>query len=149
MEPSARAFVAETWDRAWSAGLWAAAWGKSIEGLTSAQAAWTPAPGRHSIWQIVLHMCFWREYAISRAEGGATKPDEEIARNNFPDIDDTSEAAWAKARARFEESHKRIAAGLRNPDPSFDRLAGLLGHDSYHIGQINYLRALQGLKPIE
>lgn len=149
MEPAARAFVVDSWDRAWTEGLWAAAWSKSVEGLTPAQAAWSPGPGRNSIWQIVLHMCFWREYALSRAEGGATKSDEEIARNNFPAIKDASEAAWAATRSRFEHTQKQIAAGLRNSDPSFDRLTGLLGHDSYHIGQINTLRALQGLKAIE
>ena len=28
-------------------------------------------------------------------------------------------------------------------------LAGLLTHDSYHTGQIAYLRALQGLPPVD
>ena len=50
------------WNDAWTEGLWAAAWGKAIDDLTPAQATWTPAPGRHSIWQIVNHVIFWREH---------------------------------------------------------------------------------------
>lgn len=149
MDPAAREYIAGAWDRAWSEGLWAAAWGKSVEGLSSAQAAWSPGEGRNSIWQIVLHMVFWREYALRRAEGGDVLPDDEIARRNFPRITEVTEEAWAEARRQFEASHRRVAQGLRNPSESYDRLASLLGHDAYHVGQINYLRAMQGLAPIE
>lgn len=149
MDTAARNYVADTWDQAWSEGLWAAAWGKSVEGLTPAQAAWSPAPGRNSIWQIVLHMCFWREYALRRAQGGPTLPVEEIAKHNFPPIAQPTEAAWDDTRQRFERSHRSISAALRDPNPAHDRLTPLLAHDAYHVGQINYLRAMQGLKPIE
>ena len=30
-----REFVLKWWNQAWTEGLWAAAWGKSIEGLTA------------------------------------------------------------------------------------------------------------------
>ncbi|WP_144440589.1 DinB family protein [Limnochorda pilosa] len=31
-----------------------------------------PAPGRHSIWDIVRHMIFWREYALARLRNEPT-----------------------------------------------------------------------------
>lgn len=40
----------------------------------------------------------------------------------------------------------RIGGGKANP---LDRLQYHLFHNSYHLGQIMYLRAMQGLKPIE
>jgi hypothetical protein len=60
-----RELVIKWWDEAWTEGLWAAAWSKSLNDLTPAQAAWRPPATvggeRHSIWQLVLHMIFWRE----------------------------------------------------------------------------------------
>jgi uncharacterized damage-inducible protein DinB len=149
LHPAARAHIASWFDDAWSDGLWAAAWSKSIEGLTAAQAAWSPAPGRHSIWQIVLHMVFWRESHLKRLATGNKHTDDEYKRLNFPEITDVSEAAWAEARRRFADTQSRVAAGLRDPDTKHDVLTYFLPHDSYHIGQINYLRALQGLKFLE
>ncbi|HZW10867.1 MAG TPA: DinB family protein [Phycisphaerales bacterium] len=149
LHPAARAFVADGWDAAWSKGLWAASWSRSIEGLTPAQASWSPAPGRHSIWQIVLHMVFWRETYLRRLATGEQTSDEERDRLNFPEITGVTEASWADARRRLAETHARVARALRDPDPKHDVLAAFLTHDCYHMGQVNYLRAMQGLAPIE
>ncbi len=148
-EPAARAVIARMWDNAWTDGLWAAPWRASIEDLSSQQAAWTPAPGRHSIWQIVLHMVFWRESWLTRAAGGPRHTDEEQERLNFPDISDTSEAAWAQARQRFADTQTRVAEAMANPNLTTDPGATTLPHDCYHFGQIAYLRALLGLPPLD
>jgi hypothetical protein len=52
---------------------------KVVQDLTPARAAWTPAPGRNSIWQIVNHVCGWREYTLSKFDGrpGPTRKDLE------------------------------------------------------------------------
>lgn len=149
-----RELIIKWWSEAWNEGLWAAAWSKSIDGLTPDQAAWSPPsrdghPGRTSIWQIVLHMVFWRENALRRLETGKGPSDDEVSRLNFPKIDDVSEGAWAAARRRLAETQERVIVALRDPRAEADRVMYLLPHDSYHIGQINYLRAMQGLAPIE
>lgn len=149
MHKDAREFVAVWWEEAWDEGLWAASWSKSIDGLTAAQAAWSPAPGHHSIWQIVLHMIFWRESWLRRVATGQKPTPDELERLNFPRIEDKSDAAWAEARHRFADTQVRLGQGLRNSSSEADPLAYFLPHDAYHIGQINYLRAMQGLKPIE
>lgn len=149
MAQTDRELVTMWWTDAWNQGLWAASWSKSLDGLTAAQAAWSPAPGRNSIWQIVLHMIFWRESWLRRAATGQKPTDDEIARGNFPQLTDLSDTAWQAARQRFADSQQRIADRLRDPNPANDPLMSFLPHDSYHIGQINYLRAMQGLKPIE
>lgn len=160
MAGSAREMVTKFWNNAFTQGLWAASWSKSIEGLTAPQAAWQPpdastlhgqAGKRHSIWQNVLHMCLWREHWLRKLKGQTT-PKEVLEAENFPVIADTSEGAWAAARARFIESQKQIGAALADgnvSDEQFEAIAHFLPHDCYHFGQINYLRAMQGLKPIE
>src|SRR6185503_3362504 len=77
-----RELFAKWWNEAWSSGLWAASWSKSIDDLSPQQAAWSPAPGRHSIWQIVLHMAFWRETWLRRVESGQKPTDDEVKRGN-------------------------------------------------------------------
>lgn len=48
----------------------------AVRGLTSAQAAWKPSPGRHSIWQIVRHVAHWKKAAISALDGNPLDYDE-------------------------------------------------------------------------
>lgn len=160
MALTAREFVTKLWNDAFTQGLWAAAWSKSLEGLSAEQAAWQPpnaaslhgaSGSRHSIWQNVLHMCLWREHWLRKLKGQTT-PKQELEEQNFPVLTDVSEGAWAAARARFIDSQKRIGAALADgnvTEEQFEAIAHFLPHDCYHFGQINYLRAMQGLKAIE
>ncbi|MGE0481406.1 MAG: DinB family protein [Phycisphaerae bacterium] len=141
--------LVRTWDEAWQAGLWAAAWPKALADLSGADAARQPAPGRHSIWQILNHIVFWREVAVSRAGGGASPSDADVARRNFEAPVDHSDAAWKRALARFEESQHAVRSAMLDESKKLDSLAYLAPHDSYHIGQIMYVRALLGKPSIE
>ena len=154
-----REFVLKWWNQAWTEGLWAAAWGKSIEGLTAEQAAWRApaaagapdAGARHSIWQNVLHMVFWRENWLRRVGTGVKPSAEELARGNWPEVGG-GEAEWAAARARLAETQKRIADALADPglnEEHFRALANFVPHDCYHFGQINMVRGMLGMKAIE
>jgi hypothetical protein len=149
------ALLASFWNDAATEGLWAASWPKSLEGLTAQQAAWTPpsAPGatkpRHSIWLIVSHMCFWREDALRRLTDPSKPTDTALAAGNFPVPTDITERAWAATRERFADTQRRIAAELAKPTTDTSRLRYMLVHDCYHFGQINYIRAMLGLPPIE
>lgn len=144
-----RSLLAGLWNDGWNEGLWAAAWGKSIEGLTPQEAAWSPAPGRHSIWQIVLHMCFWREESLRRVDGQVKAAAEVVKANNFPEISTVSAKAWEDARERLARSQAAVLAAMQGGPNDPSRLMYLITHDSYHMGQINYLRAMLGKSPIE
>ena len=141
--------VLKHWNEAWTTGLWAAPWSKAVDDLTPAQAAWTPAPGRNSIWQIVNHMNFWREYDL-RTFAGNKPAAEEIKQHNF-DVPPSppTDQAWNATKQRFAQTQQQIAAIMADASKPLDRVQNHLFHDSYHIGQIMYLRSLQGLKPIE
>ncbi len=43
----------------------------SVRRVTPAQAAWRPGPGRHNIWEIVVHAAYWKYAAARRFTGGA------------------------------------------------------------------------------
>jgi len=143
-----RETAVKLWEKAVGEGLWHVPWGKALEGLSASQAAWKPAPQRHSIWQIVNHILFWREYLL-RELAGAPPDDAEIERRNWEEPADASEGAWRETATRFLRSHEEILKALRSNEEAPEKLAPLLAHDSYHVGQIMYLRALQGLPPLD
>ncbi len=136
------------WTEAWEEGLWAAAWSAAIEGLTPQQAAWKPQPGRHSTWQIVNHLLFWREYSF-RVLVGDRPVQVEVDRRNWEEPTEVNPAVWEETRRRFAESQEEILRTLRGEETRLNRFLYHLPHDNYHIGQIMYLRAMQGLEPIE
>lgn len=149
-----RELIVKWWAEAFDHGLWAAAWSKSLEGLTAEQAVWRPSPEAgtrelHSIHQIVLHMIFWRESWLRRVASGQKPTAEEIAERNFPEVNEHSDPAWSATRARFAETQALLARAFADPATQTDALAYLLPHDCYHFGQINLLRAMLGLAVIE
>ena len=143
--------LATWWSEAFTEGTWWAPWRDAIEGLTAEQAAWKPAPGRHSIWQIVGHMTHWHEYFVHRNLGGEPIDEQELEGLNWQEINDASETAWASARQRFADSHARVRDAMAHgapPKPQLD-MRYLYAHDCYHVGQIMYIRSLIGLPALE
>jgi hypothetical protein len=143
-----RATLVKWWDEAWESGLWWAPWSKALADLTPAQAAWRPAPGRHSIWQIVHHLVFWREHELRLLAGGARATDEQIAAGNFAEPAPVTDVEWGAARDRLAAAQRRLRDAFADPAVSLERASYLLPHDIYHYGQIMDLRALQGLAPV-
>lgn len=153
MPKTDRDLFQQWWSEARDEGVWAAAWPRLVDGLTAAQAAWQP-PGRdgsprHSVWQIVEHMIFWRENVLGRLDGGHQPTEAELAARNFPRPEgEPTEAAWADARRRLAETHERVAAAVRDRGEAAAVAMSFLPHDAYHMGQIAYVRALLGLGPV-
>lgn len=47
----------------------------TLRGITPAEAAWRPAPGRNSVWALVLHLAYARWQVVRRlVRAGATPP---------------------------------------------------------------------------
>jgi hypothetical protein len=144
-----REALIELWDEAWRDGLWAAAWSRALDGVTAEQAAWKPAPDRHSIWQSVHHVLFWRDVTLRRTRGEPRPDDAEIARCNWEEPAEASAAAWQDTARRYEASHREMVRALKTADQTLERFLYHLFHDNYHIGQIMQLRAMRGFAPIE
>ncbi len=131
----------------------------ALVGLTAEQASWKPAPERHSIWQIVRHMTHWIEAGLD-ALAGRPQVYGELERSDWGAASG-NEQEWQADLARLHRHYRRFKEQLQAM--SEDDLAGMLEpyrgisrypaairfiktatHDTYHIGQIRYLRALQG-----
>lgn len=138
----------------WHGPLW-----KQVADLTAQQALWRPAPERHCIWEIVRHITFWRRYLLAMMAGAPT-PDWRAHNWTLPER--TDEAAWQEDLAELRRVQDELVAALRSrsasqllaPDEQgryarFVLETGIIGHDSYHTGQIAYIRALMGRAPVD
>jgi len=118
--------------------------------VDAAKAARRPFAGAHSIWELVLHITAWDKAVTNRLSGGRGEvPDEE----NFPVVNDTSEAAWQETLETLKKNHRSLSEAVGNvaeaklDDPivegmssAYNHLHGVIQHDLYHAGQIAILK---------
>lgn len=131
----------------------------SIRGLTAADAGWTPAPGRHSIGEIVLHAAYWK-YTVRRRLTGERRGSFPLRGSNwFPAPARLTAEAWQDARSLLEEMHRSLREAVVSFPPErlggFSRgsrhtharlIYGIASHDLYHAGQIQLVKRLRRQK---
>jgi uncharacterized damage-inducible protein DinB len=127
----------------------------SIRGVSSEEAAWRPARGRHNIWEIVVHAAYWK-YAVRRRITGESRGSFPLKGSNwFERPDDQSEKAWRGGIALLDQMHKAMRSSLAHLDDraldrttrgstlsTFQLISGIAAHDLYHAGQIQLLKRL-------
>ena len=129
----------------------------SVRRLSPEEAAWRPAPGRHSAQELALHCAYWK-YAVRRKLTGEGRGSFPLKGSNFfPREGNAAHAAWAADRKLLQEEHRKLRAAVeafpasklsaRAPgvSHSFRRLiAGAAAHDLYHAGQVRLILKLAG-----
>lgn len=114
-------------------------------------AAARPISTAHSIWELVLHSTAWERVIITRiVEGRVVELSDE---ENFPRIEQVSEAVWRQAMDTLQKTHQeliKVASQLsesRMTDPVPGKnynllfmLNGAVQHTAYHGGQIALLK---------
>lgn len=128
----------------------------AVRGVSAGEAHWSPAPGRKSIWQLVLHVAYWK-YAVRRRLQGGKVARFPRSPANWPRLpDDADPAAWAADVRLLAREHERLvdavgrvpAAQLGRALPTGKRwtrgelILGVALHDAYHAGQIQMLKRL-------
>lgn len=143
--------IADLLDRAGDGDAWH---GPSIAallvGLSAARAAERPIAGRHSIWEIVLHIGTWDRVVARRLQGEDFEPSSD---EDWQPAGEPSEDRWRAALARLAQSRAELRAALLAFDEhrldetvqgksySFYVMAhGIVQHDLYHAGQVALLR---------
>ncbi len=133
----------------------------SLRGVGHAQAAWKPGTDRHSIWELALHVAYWK-YAVRR------RLDDSVPRGAFPRSpanwpripDEPVERAWKEDKALLRREHEALVAIARTLEPddlnrrdakgdyrALDLLFGVATHDVYHTGQIQLMKRLYPKPP--
>jgi uncharacterized damage-inducible protein DinB len=119
-------------------------------------AAAHPIKSAHSIWELVLHIAAWDDAVLRRTGGTAVKLSDD---QNFPPVNDTSQAAWKKAVEHAKHVHNELVKAVASfPDSRlgdqvpgktesyynfFYMFSGIVQHELYHAGQIALLRKAQ------
>ncbi len=128
----------------------------ALRGVSAAQAAWRPTPRRKSIWEMALHIAYWK-YTVRRHLVGGSEPRFPRSPSNFPaQPAGADEAAWAADVALVRSEHRRLAEAVRAlPERGLgampplgkrwtfgEMVLGIAAHDAYHTGQIQLLKRL-------
>ena len=124
-----------------------------LAGVNAKTAAAKPVPNAHSIWELLLHIAAWDGAAIRRAQGHAVQLSDA---ENFPPIEDTSDAAWRSDIETVKQKHDELVEtvtsfpesrlqeqvpGKKEAYNNFYYLfSGIVQHELYHAGQIALLK---------
>lgn len=128
----------------------------AVRGVTPKQAAWRPAPKRHSVWELTLHLAYWK-YAVRRIIDDLPQGTFPRSPSNWPAVPKPADAKqWTADRALLRSEHSQLVETVRGLAPSrlddsapgsanhrvADLLFGIVSHDLYHVGQIQVLKRL-------
>lgn len=139
--------------RAWHGGTTAMG---AVSNVTAEEAHRRVAPGRKTIWELTLHIAYWK-YAVRRHLEAEAIPRFPRSPSNWPAQPATAdEAQWRADRALLAEEDRLFQRAARRFDPARltrrpaskrkytygEMIAGVLAHDAYHTGQIQLLKRL-------
>lgn len=116
-----------------------------------------PTGVAHSIWQILDHMIYWQEFSLA------------LLRNETPDAPAHASDSWTaivspSSESEWDNAVQKFLDGLRTAEQMTDDELGqsigarrersrsevmgmLIGHNSYHLGQVVLVRQMLGTWP--
>lgn len=126
-----------------------------LRGVDAKEAAWKPAPDRHSIWELSLHIAYWK-YSIRRYLNPDTPKGFGRSPANWPEVENSTEKQWKKDKTFIKREHEALIKEIKAfPTSRLDEkstskkgwtyrqlLDGIVAHDTYHIGQIQLMKRL-------
>lgn len=128
----------------------------ALRGVSAEQAAWRATPRRKSIWELALHIAYWK-YTVRRHLVAGEQARFPRGPSNFPRLPEPAdEAAWLRDVALLRREHEELVEAVRAfPRRRLDLvpqggkrwtygelLLGIAAHDAYHTGQIQLLKRL-------
>jgi uncharacterized damage-inducible protein DinB len=123
---------------------------ETLAGVTAEMASARPIANAHTIWELVLHVSAWLQ-AVGRRLAGESV--ELAGAEDWPAVEDASEAAWQKTLATLDRETNALQDAIaRLPEGSLRKgvpecnysvrfmLEGVVQHHLYHAGQIALLK---------
>ena len=117
----------------------------AVQDLTAEQANWTDGKGNHSIGQEVSHLVFWDNYELAKFRGEKPK----FNGNNDETFTSFDSKQWSAITRQLDEVMTAWEQAVEAADDKkvaewASTIAHIGTHNAYHIGQIVYIRKLQG-----
>ena len=103
-------------------------------------------------------MALWKAYMAGRMAGQPKRPAGWAKEADWKALPEVTDAAWQATIRRLINAQAGVKAELtRRSDDELNQtlpgtdvplsaiIQGIIAHDSYHCGQIHYIRAIQGI----
>lgn len=118
----------------------------AVEGLSAEQAKWSPGKGNHSVGQLAYHIWFWDARALADFKG---EKNPAFSGNNDETFENFTSAQWEDLVKKLDQVLADWEAAVQSADDQklaekASLIAHVGAHNAYHIGQIIYVRKLQG-----
>jgi uncharacterized damage-inducible protein DinB len=118
----------------------------AVAGLTADQANWSPGKGNHSVGQLAYHLWFWNSRELADFKG---EKKGAFSGNNDETFDNFNPAQWDDLVKKLNQVMTDWETAVSNADDkTLADKASLIEHvgthNAYHIGQILYVRKLEG-----
>jgi len=118
----------------------------AVAGLTADQAKWTDGSGNHSVGQLANHLIFWNLQQLLKFKN---LPQPPFSGNNDETFNAFDSKNWAATVQRLDSVLTAIEKAVEQADEAklqawYNNLAHINTHNAYHIGQMIFVRKLQG-----
>jgi uncharacterized damage-inducible protein DinB len=119
----------------------------AVDGLTAEQAKWSPGKGNHSVGQLAYHIWYWDNRSLIQFKG--EKPPA-FDGNNNETFDNFTAAQWDDLVKKLNQVLADWEQAVQQADDATlaknaSLIAHIGAHNAYHVGQIIYVRKLQGV----
>jgi len=119
----------------------------AVEGLTPEQASWTDGKGNHSVGQLANHLVFWDGRSLAKFKG---EEQAKFSGNNDETFNNFDSKQWADTVKRLDQvltdwENAIEAADDKKLEEWAPTIANIATHNAYHIGQMIFVRKLQGV----
>lgn len=120
---------------------------EAVDGLTPQQASWTDGKsGNHSVGQLANHLIFWNKYALAKFKG---QDPGKFSGNNDETFNSFDAKKWEDTVRQLDEVMSEWEKAVEAADDkklteSASTIAHIGTHNAYHIGEMVFVRKLQG-----
>jgi len=118
----------------------------AVKGLTAEQAGWKDGSGNHSVGQLTNHLLFWNRRELAKFKG---KPEAKFSGNNDETFNDFDAKRWNDTVSQLDQVMTELEDLVETVDDTklqawASEIAHIGTHNAYHVGQIIFVRKLQG-----
>lgn len=134
---------------------------EKLKAIDGQNAFLQPAPGKHSVAEILWHCIYWKTILVKQIQGDFEFRKRTEKEFNFLPLETLKQKGWKNLISEFRQIHETLIGLLneRNDDflqeeyangKSFDYIIeGLIHHDIYHLGQIGLVTSILNSKKKE
>jgi uncharacterized damage-inducible protein DinB len=118
----------------------------AVAGLTPEQASWKDGSGNHSVGQLAYHLVFWNQRELTKFKG---ETQAQFSGNNEETFDKFDAKQWTSIVQQLDQVMTEWEKAVEAADDKklaawYSDIAHIGTHNAYHIGQIVFVRKLQG-----